>query len=65
MDEFHINFNILGKYSDFNSWQKAELSSLVKKRKREESSEEEEEKRRQFGKLYFCAEKHWTVTNKL
>ena len=21
MDEFHINFNIFGKYSDFNSWQ--------------------------------------------
>ena len=39
MDEFHINLNILGKYGDFNSWQKAELSSPVKKRKREESSE--------------------------
>ena len=66
MDEFHINFNILGKYSDFNSWQKAELSSQVKKRKREESKEEGEEKRRQFGtELYFSAEKHWTVTDKL
>ena len=39
MDEFRINFNIFGKYSDFDSWQKAELSTLVKKRKREESSE--------------------------
>ena len=51
MDEFHINFNILGKSGDFNSWQKAELSSPVKKRKREESSEEGEKKRRQFGEL--------------
>ena len=42
MDEFHINLNIFGKYSDF--WQKAELSSPVKKRKREESREEGEEK---------------------
>ena len=40
-----INFNNLGKYGDFNSWLKAELSSTVKKRKREESSEEGEEKR--------------------
>ena len=32
MDEFHINFNIFGKYSDFDYWQKAELSSLVTKR---------------------------------
>ena len=61
MEEFHTNFNILGKYSDFNSWQKAELSSPVKKRKREESSEEGEEKRRRFGERYFSAE--WTVTN--
>ena len=59
MDEFHINFNTLGKYSDFNSWQKAELSSPVKKRKREESSKEGEVKRRQFGELYFSAEKHY------
>ena len=59
MDEFHINFNILGKYGDFNSWQKAELSSPVKKRKREESSEEGEAKRRRFGELYFSAEKHY------
>ena len=58
MDEFHINFNILGKYADFSSWQKAELSSAVKRRKREESSEEGEEKRRRFGELYFSAEKH-------
>ena len=42
MDDLHINFNIFGKYGDFNSWQKAELSSAVKKRKREESSEEGE-----------------------
>ena len=34
------------------------MSSLVKKRKREESSKEGEAKRRQFGKLYFSAEKH-------
>ena len=34
MDEFHINFNIFGKYGDFESWQKAELSSKVKKRRR-------------------------------
>ena len=59
MDEFHINFNILGKCCVFNSWQKAELSSPVKKRKRAESSEEEEEKRRRFGELYFSAEKHY------
>ena len=59
MDEFHINFNILGKYSDFNTWQKAELSSSVKKRKREESSEEGEAKWRQFGERYFSAEKHY------
>ena len=44
MDEFHINLNIFEKYSDFKSWQKAELSSPVKKRKREESSEEGEPK---------------------
>ena len=59
MDGFHINFNILGKYGDFNSWQKAELSSPVKKRKREESSEEGEVKRLWFGELYFSAEKHY------
>ena len=41
MDEFHINFNIFGKY--FESWQNAKLSP-VKKRKREESSEEAEVK---------------------
>ena len=58
MDEFHINFNILGKYGDFNSWPKAELKSPVEKRKREESSEEGEMKRRRFGKIYFSAEKH-------
>ena len=45
MDEFQINFNIFGKYDEFDSWQKAELSSLVKKRKREEGSEEGEAKR--------------------
>ena len=54
MNEFHINFNIFGKYGDFNSWQTAELSSPVKKRKRAESSEEEEEKRQ-----YFSAEEHY------
>ena len=59
MDEFHINFNIFRKYSDFNSWQKAELSSPVKKRKREESSEGGEAKRRRFGELYFSVEKHY------
>ena len=58
MDEFQFNFNILGKYCDFNSLQKTELSSPGKKRKREESSEEGEEKRRWFGELYFSAEKH-------
>ena len=42
MDELHTNFNIFGKYVDFDSWQKAELSSPVKKRKTEESSEEGE-----------------------
>ena len=52
MDELHVNFNILGKYSDFESWQKAELSSPVKKRQREESSEEGEAKQCRFGKLY-------------
>ena len=45
MDEFQINFNIFGKYGEFDSWQKAELSSPVKKRKREEGSEEGEAKR--------------------
>ena len=45
MDEFHIYFNILGQYGDFNSWQKAELSLPVKKRKPGESSEEGEVKR--------------------
>ena len=59
MDEFHINFNNLGKYADFNSRQKAEFSSPVKKRKREESSEEGEEKRRRCGERYFSAEKHF------
>ena len=59
MDEFHINFNILGKYGDFNSWHKDDVSSLVKKRKREESREEGEVKWRRFGKLYFSAEKHY------
>ena len=59
MNEFHINFNIFGKYGDFNSWQTAELSSPVKKRKRAESSEEEEEKRRRFGEQYFSAEEHY------
>ena len=59
MDEFHINFNIFGKYGEFNSWQKAELSSPVKKRKRRESGEEGEAKRCQFGKLYYFAEKHY------
>ena len=62
MDDFHINFNIFGKYGDFKSWQKAELSSPVKERKREESSEEGEEKQRlchRFGELYFSAEKHY------
>ena len=44
MDEFHVNFNIFGKYGDFNSCQKAELLSPVKKRKREESSKEGEAK---------------------
>ena len=58
MDEFHINFNILGKYADFNSWLKAELSSPVKKRKREENNEEGEKKWRWFGELCFSAEKH-------
>ena len=57
MDDFHINFNILGKYGDFNSVQK--LSSPVKKSKREKSREEGEAKRRRFGKLYFSAEKHY------
>ena len=59
MDEFHINFNIFGKYSDFNSWQKAELLSPVKKRKREQSSEEGEAEQHWFGELYFSAEKHY------
>ena len=44
MNEFHTNLNIFGKYGDFESWQKAELSSPVKKRKRKESSEEGEAK---------------------
>ena len=44
MHEFNITFNIFGKYGDLDSWQKAELSSLVKKINREESSEEGEAK---------------------
>ena len=59
MDEFHINLNILGRYGDFNSWHKADVSSPVKKRKREESSKEGEEKRRRFSELFFSAEKHY------
>ena len=59
MDEVHIHFNILGKYADFNSWQKAELSSPVKKGKREESSEEGESNSVGLAKLYFSAEKHY------
>ena len=59
MDEFLINFNILGKYGDFHVRQKAELSSPVKKRKREESSEEGEVKLHRFGERYFSAEKHY------
>ena len=51
MDEFYIKFNIFGKYSDFESWQKAELSP-IKKRKRGESSKVREAKRRRFGKLF-------------
>ena len=40
MDEFHINFNVLGKYGDFgDSWQKAELSSPVKKKKERKAVE--------------------------
>ena len=42
MDEFHINFNIFGKYSDFDSWQKAELLSPVKKRKKERKAAKRE-----------------------
>ena len=45
-------------YGDFESWQKAELSSPVKKRKREGNSEEKEVKRRRFWELYFYAENH-------
>ena len=56
MDELYINFNTLGKYSEFNYWQKAELLSLVKKRKREESREEGEANVQWFGELYFSAE---------
>ena len=33
MDEFHINFNILEKYGDFESWKKAELSPRSSKDK--------------------------------
>ena len=58
MDEFHNNFNVVGKYHDFSSWQKAELLPF-KKRKRQESSEEVEAKRHRFGELYFSAEKHY------
>ena len=58
MDEFHINLNIFGKYSNFNSWQKTELSSPVKERKRKESCKEGEASWRRFGK-YFSAEKHY------
>ena len=53
MDEFHINFNIFGKYSDSESLQKTELSSPVKKSKRQESSEEGEAKQCWFGELHF------------
>ena len=44
MDEFHINFNIFGKNCDFESWQKAELSSPVKKRKRERKAAKKEKR---------------------
>ena len=54
MDEHHINFNIFVKYSDLESWQKAELSSKVKKRRRGK-------KRNGIGLAnYFSAKKHWT-----
>ena len=42
MDEFQINSNIFGKYSDFDSWQKAELLSPVKKRKKEREAAKRE-----------------------
>ena len=60
MDEFHIDFNIFGKYGDFESWQKAELSSPVEKRKREE-------KRNGVGLANYISllKTLWTVTNKL
>ena len=51
MDEFHINFSTFGKYGEK---QKTELLSSVKKRKRDDAV-----KRRQFGELYFTAEKHY------
>ena len=38
---FTLTLIFLGKYGDFDSWQKAEVSSLVKRRKREEGSKEE------------------------
>ena len=55
-----INFNIFGKYGDFESWQKAELSSPVEKRKREE-------KRNGVGLANYISllKTLWTVTNKL
>ena len=64
MNEFHINFNIFEKYGDFNSWQKAELSSPVKKGKSEENSKKREAKLHRFGKLYFFAKKNIMGSNK-
>ena len=48
---FTLTLVLLEKYGEK---QKAELLSSVKKRKRDDAV-----KRRQFGKLYFTAEKHY------
>ena len=54
MDEFHINFNILGKYGDFESWQKAELSSPVKQRKRGKQQAGRSEMASVWQTIFLC-----------
>lgn len=64
MDEFYINFDISGKYGDFESWQKAALSSPAKKRKKWKAEKREMwnckseiEKRRESS---MCFSFHYT-----
>ena len=64
MNTFHTNFNILGKHSDFESWQKAESSSPVKQRKRGKQ-EEGEAKRVGLANYISLLKNTMNGTNKL